>query len=411
MSSGGRVEVPTGSLGSRAERRPPLLVVSWRSPDTPSQLRLRALCEELSYSWAVHLAFFSGGRSDGDSVWIAHPAPPVVARPPRYTRADRMLAAATLRSPHTVALGGAVRRAWLEKLIREIDPAVVVLNGLPAAGALPPAEWRRAVLDSQQAEYPRLRRLAGRAGSGRASTGLLVRAALARRLEGRLARACAGVWAATEGDAAYFRSLGAQRVWTIHNGTRLPEAEILPHVDRRREDPVRLLHVLPPGSAAARAGLREFLEEWAPLLPEPWTLDVVGATMEPGSAIDPRVHLVGRVGNLALEYASHDALVVPFRQAEAARGEVLEACAMGLPVLATAAVAEGIGLVDGRTYLRAESAREAAERVRWLRDHPEALAGLAARAREHIRTFDWAVIGRIADAALQSVAENRARNR
>lgn len=267
------------------EGRPRLLVVSWYSADRPSsgeQVRLRALCEELSHRWEVHLASFSPGEGDEEAhPWIDHPAPAVVERSHGYSRADRIRAALTFRSVQALVLGGVLRREWLEKVIGEVQPQLLILNQLPASAAVPKRWWTRAIFDSHHAEYPRLRRIARAASRRDLRAAVLLRAWLARRLECRLARRCAGVWSASDSDAAYFRRLGAERVWTIHNGTRLPETEMLPHVERRRQDPVRLLYVGPLGYSANRAGLREVLDEWTPVLPEPWTLDVVGGGLDP----------------------------------------------------------------------------------------------------------------------------------
>ncbi|TRL38686.1 glycosyltransferase family 4 protein [Rhizobium straminoryzae] len=87
--------------------------------------------------------------------------------------------------------------------------------------------------------------------------------------------------------------------------------------------------------------------------------------------------------DLAPIYAAAGVAAIPLRQGGGTRLKVLEALAVGCPVVATAKAVEGLGLVPGRHYLAAETPEDFAEMLaRVLAD-----AGLAADLREAGRTF------------------------
>ena len=65
-------------------------------------------------------------------------------------------------------------------------------------------------------------------------------------------------------------------------------------------------------------------------------------------------------------YAGCDVAIIPLRQGGGSRVKVLEALAAGIPVIATAKAVEGLGLADGRHWLRAETAEDCLTAVRHL---------------------------------------------
>ena len=80
-------------------------------------------------------------------------------------------------------------------------------------------------------------------------------------------------------------------------------------------------------------------------------------------------------------YASCDALVAPLRAGGGSRLKVLEALAAGKPVIASAKAVEGLDLVDGRHWLRAETPAEYAAAIRRLDKDPDLVAGLTENGR------------------------------
>lgn len=117
------------------------------------------------------------------------------------------------------------------------------------------------------------------------------------------------------------------------------------------------------------AGVRWFVHEVLPLLPAPWTVDLVGS---PAPAVaelaGERVTVTGWVPDLADAYAAASVVVVPLLDGSGTRIKVLEAFAHGRPVVATTLGAAGLGVRSGEHLL--------------LADDPVAFAGAVVAAAE-----------------------------
>jgi glycosyltransferase involved in cell wall biosynthesis len=72
----------------------------------------------------------------------------------------------------------------------------------------------------------------------------------------------------------------------------------------------------------------------------------------------PNVDLIGDPEVLDTYYNNATAVLIPLSQGGGTRLKVLEAMARGVPVIATNKAVEGLNLVDGETFLRAETDKE-----------------------------------------------------
>lgn len=143
-----------------------------------------------------------------------------------------------------------------------------------------------------------------------------------------------------------------------------------------------------------------FLEVIFPLikgqLPDA-SLTITGSTQGvelAGLRLDDGVHLSGYVADIRPVVGGASACVVPLRQGGGTRIKILEAMALGTPVVSTTKGAEGLEVVDGEHLLLADDPHHFAEAtVRLLQD--DALRQrLAANARRLIEArYDWAAIG------------------
>jgi glycosyltransferase involved in cell wall biosynthesis len=98
-----------------------------------------------------------------------------------------------------------------------------------------------------------------------------------------------------------------------------------------------------------------------------------------------RIH--GGVADLEPLYAAAHACLVPLRAGAGTRLKILEAMALGRPVISTALGAEGLGLAPGLHYLQAETPDEFAAACRRVIAEPDLAAALVARGLDHVRTF------------------------
>jgi glycosyltransferase involved in cell wall biosynthesis len=152
-----------------------------------------------------------------------------------------------------------------------------------------------------------------------------------------------------------------------------------------------------PNAEAITYFVRAILPQVAESVPEV-RLDVTGAlpSVVPPEARDPRVALTGRLDVEAFDACLRGAAacVIPLLSGTGTRIKLLEALALGMPVVSTRKGAEGLCLRDGEHLLIADGPADfAAATIRVLRDDKLA-ASLGAQGREAIQTrYDWGVIG------------------
>jgi glycosyltransferase involved in cell wall biosynthesis len=160
--------------------------------------------------------------------------------------------------------------------------------------------------------------------------------------------------------------------------------------------------VHPPNLDALRFLLREVL----PRVGRPVRLRVVGhgAREALPAARAAAVDVVGPVPDVRPHLAAAAIVVAPVRFGTGMRGKVLEALAMGTPVVTTRLGAEGLGAISGEHLLVADGAHDFAAAVRAVLDD-RALAGrLGAGGRALVeQRFGWDAIAAAHDQIYDTV--------
>jgi polysaccharide biosynthesis protein PslH len=158
-----------------------------------------------------------------------------------------------------------------------------------------------------------------------------------------------------------------------------------------------------------------FLREIFPLVTaaEPdSTLTITGSTTGvdlDSLALTPQVRLSGYLDDVRSVVGGAAVCVIPIRKGGGTRLKILEAMALGTPVISTAKGAEGLDVVDGEHLLIAGEPQEfAAATVELLRNAPlrQRLAENARRLVE--QKYDWEQIGRQFVALVEGVVRERA---
>jgi glycosyltransferase involved in cell wall biosynthesis len=125
--------------------------------------------------------------------------------------------------------------------------------------------------------------------------------------------------------------------------------------------------------------------------------EIVGGDPRPEvrALAGPLVELTGRVERVQPYLERASALVVPLRIGGGTRLKIVEALALGTPVVSTTIGAQGLGLQHERHLLLADAPAEfAAATLRVLAD-PDEAARMGARGRAHVHEhFRWDVLGR-----------------
>lgn len=130
-----------------------------------------------------------------------------------------------------------------------------------------------------------------------------------------------------------------------------------------------------------------------------------------GLALDDHVRLTGYVEDVRVPVAEATIAIAPIRQGGGTRLKILEAMALGTPVVATPKGAEGLNVVDGEHLLLAGSAERFAHSTIQILSDAALRQHLAANARRLVEEqYDWEQIGkRFVTLIEQTVGEVQAR--
>lgn len=146
--------------------------------------------------------------------------------------------------------------------------------------------------------------------------------------------------------------------------------------------------------------MRYFLDEIYPLIrqQEPGvsltiTGSLSGVNLD-GLRLDESVRLSGYVKDVRNPISEAGVCAVPIRQGGGTRLKILEAMALGTPVVATTKGAEGLSVTPGENILIADEAEAFASHVVCLLRDAEFSKQVAARARQLVeQEYDWTQIG------------------
>ncbi len=137
------------------------------------------------------------------------------------------------------------------------------------------------------------------------------------------------------------------------------------------------------------------------------TVDIVGK--EPSDEVLrlsklAGVNVTGAVPDIRPYINAASVYIVPLRVGGGTRLKILEAMAIGIPIVSTSIGCEGIGLTHGKDILIADTADEFARQTLRLLDDSSLRRHLSANARELVQErFSWKVIGKKLDSAYNTI--------
>jgi len=172
-----------------------------------------------------------------------------------------------------------------------------------------------------------------------------------------------------------------------------------------------------PGALTYAANLdamRYFLAEIFPRIQQrrpQATLRITGKHTSEQRAALPQVsgvELTGYVTDVHALISRSAVEVVPLREGGGTRLKILEALALGTPVISTTKGAEGLDLSAGRDLLIADTPAAFAETTVRLLTHPEERARLSAHGRRTVaERYDWRTIGTRFVALVEMIATQK----
>jgi sugar transferase (PEP-CTERM/EpsH1 system associated) len=387
-----------------------ILMLTPRAPypaDHGAALRNLYLLKSLSRRHEVTLMTF-GNPADVAAIHVLqeYARRVRVVPPPRRSPWSRLVALGISRQPDLA------RRLWspalvarLRETLEESTFDLVQIEGLEMFGLWSGARAGRrgigplVVLDEHNAEYT-LQHTAGQV-SLRARAWLpalysFVQARRLRRYEQQACRAVHGVVMVSKVDEESLRLLYPQlRACVVPNGVDTTHY----FAGDRQTDGATVLFI---GKMDYRPNLDAINWFCATIWPAVRAalpkarLLIVGRDVSPELqplARVPGVEIVGAVPDERPWFDRSDLLVVPMRMGSGVRLKVLQAMAMGVPVVSTSLGMTGVDAGDGTHYLLADTPKEFARQIIRALEDPSLRQTLGHEARKLVcERYDWQVI-------------------
>jgi len=121
----------------------------------------------------------------------------------------------------------------------------------------------------------------------------------------------------------------------------------------------------------------------------------------------PSVTFTGQVADIRREVASSMVCVVPLKSGGGTRLKILEALALGTPVVSTVKGAEGLAVTDGQDILIADNAPAFAANVIRVLNEPSLRQRLASNGRQLVsQLYSWDRIGQGFDDILREAVDS-----
>lgn len=196
----------------------------------------------------------------------------------------------------------------------------------------------------------------------------------------------------------------------------LPNGVDLEYFRPGRHEP-RPFNLVFLGKMSYHANVAAALYLYRQIMPLIWkhrpevTLTIVGSN-PPKSirrlAFDPRVEVTGYMIDIRPFVQHAEVMLCPMIYSVGIQNKVLEAMAMGTPVVVAAQTANSLQALPGRDLLVAHSAQEFADSALCLMNSPELHAALSQRGREYVERYhNWSVVtNRLVDIYQQAIASH-----
>lgn len=394
----------------------PLLFLSPRVPEplnTGAKIRTHALLGELRKQFAVDYAGFL--QPDLTQTQARHSLEgcgrvTLVAERAQGLPAKATLALCNLAQsfPVTIAkYGHRELRRVVRRWMNEHPDGVVHADHIHMAPYLGLGRTALRVIDEHNVEARILERLAGKTDRPLARPYIRLQARRMRRWEGRLARQADLVLAVSPEDGEELAAMAPETpVEVIPNGVNLqyfrsgrPED---PDAVGQRLDSKRLVFTGSMNWLPNQDAVVFFCESILPLLAKgsdgdpDWQFTIVG--LDPPAPVralaDEQVRVTGSVPDVRPYIDEAAIYVVPLRIGGGSRLKILEAFAMGIPVVSTTVGCEGLGVEHGNQLLIADTPEAFAREIERLKNSPHLADKLTQNARTHAQAhFSWVAIG------------------
>ncbi len=236
-----------------------------------------------------------------------------------------------------------------------------------------------------------------------------------RRYEGKMLNQLPHVVVTSEKDRQAMIELRRMHLSDLTNSDDAlgPGIQVLPngvdlHYFQSMHQERRRFNLVFSGKMSYHANVATALYLRQQIMPEIWrckpeaTLTIVGSNppkVIQALANDSRVEVTGYVDDIRFYVGRAEVMLCPMVYSVGIQNKVLEAMALGTPVVVAAQAASALGASPGRDLLEATTAQEFAQSALRLMDDAELRASLGRFGRDYVeRQHDWQVLtGRLID--------------
>ncbi|QBD82022.1 glycosyltransferase [Ktedonosporobacter rubrisoli] len=280
-------------------------------------------------------------------------------------------------------------QAMVRQLLQEEGIEVLHVDQLNMMRFVPPDWSGTVILDEHNAVWQVVERL--RKGSRNPVMRWLLgrEVEIVRRQEGAACRRASAVLAVSEQDQNKLAEVAGSAVQIEVIPITVDVQRFAATYEARKPQPYRLFTIgtmfWPPNSEGVAWWLREGYAHLRTLCPAV-TYDIVGArpphSLQTLAEQNPGVHLHGYVADTEPFWTGSSALAVPILSGGGVRVKILEAMAMGVPVISTTLGCEGLAVRDGEHLLIADSPQDFAQACARVLQDPQLARSLAHNARQ-----------------------------
>jgi polysaccharide biosynthesis protein PslH len=270
------------------------------------------------------------------------------------------------------------RRREAGRLIDQLNPDAVIVDHPFLAPLARQAARARTVVHAHNVESALAGSLARQSGRWRHR----LKAWRLRRVERHHLPLVDQVWAVSDADATAFRALGARAVHLVPN--IIPRAAFADRAVTGRHGHAAFFGWIayPPNLDAVK-----YLLDMAERVPALRQLTLVGRglpdALQERVRGNPRVRYAGYVENLAAAVDEAAVILVPLAHGGGTKLKVIEAMAMGKPLVTTPVGAEGLALEDGVHALVAQPGPDFDRAAARVLEDPAAFAAMSERGQQH----------------------------
>jgi len=196
--------------------------------------------------------------------------------------------------------------------------------------------------------------------------------------------------AVTKDEASYISKISGKEVGVVENAVSIKDLKF----EFNSKSHGRILFVGNFTYMPNVAALKYFLNNVMPILDKKIKLTVIGRRVKEFVTEDERIETLEYVKDLISEYRKSDLMVFPIKIGGGTNYKILEAMALGIPIVAFPDKVNSIGAKENIDYFKVENEKEFAEKIEFVINNKKACSGIVKSARKLIEErYSWEKVG------------------